>query len=73
MMDKPLFLGFFVGVDDIHVNEEKVGAIKNWSVPKTASEVCSFHELATLYRRFIRKLNNIFASITKCMKKGKFD
>lgn len=69
MMDKLLFLGFFVGADDIHVNEEKVRAIKDWLVPKTVSEVCSFHELATLYRRFIRKLNNIVALITKCMKK----
>jgi hypothetical protein len=29
-MDKLLFLGFFVGADGIHVNEEKVRAIKDW-------------------------------------------
>ena len=53
MMDKLLFLGFFVGANDIHVNEEKARAIKNWSVLKTINEVCSFQEFATLYRSFI--------------------
>ena len=39
LTDKLLFLGYVVSVDGIHVDEDKVRAIREWPTLKTVSDV----------------------------------
>ena len=64
---------FIVSATSIHVNDDKVKAIRDWTKSKTVSEVCSFYESTIFYKRFIQIFNIIVSLITECIKKEKFD
>ena len=36
-------------IQEIHVDEDKVKAIREWPTPKSATEMRSFHDLTTFY------------------------
>ncbi|KAA0063387.1 Transposon Ty3-I Gag-Pol polyprotein [Cucumis melo var. makuwa] len=63
------FLGFIVGKDGVKVDEEKVKAIREWPTSTNASEVRSFHGLASFYRRFIKDFSSIASPLTELVKK----
>ena len=39
LIDKLLFLGYLVSANGIHVDEDKVRAVREWPTPKTVSDV----------------------------------
>nr|GEX15354.1 putative reverse transcriptase domain-containing protein [Tanacetum cinerariifolium] len=58
----------------IHVDPDKIESIKDWSSPKTPTEIHQFLGLAGYYRRFIEGFSKIAKSMTKLTQKGiKFD
>lgn len=59
--DHVIFLGFIVSSKGVHVDEEKVKAIREWPPPKNVSEVRSFHGLASLYMRFVKDFSILAA------------
>lgn len=67
--DHVIFLGFIVSSKGVHVDEEKVKAIREWPPPKNVSEVRSFHGLASFYRRFVKDFSTLAAPLNEIVKK----
>nr|GEU33891.1 putative reverse transcriptase domain-containing protein [Tanacetum cinerariifolium] len=65
------FLGHVVNSEGIHVDPNKIKAVKNWKPPKTPIEIRSFLGLARYYRRFISSFSKIAKPLTLLTQKNK--
>ncbi|GJW08490.1 putative reverse transcriptase domain-containing protein [Tanacetum coccineum] len=70
---KVQFLGHVIDSEGIHVDPAKIESIKDWTSPKSPTEIRQFLGLAGYYRRFIEGFSKIDKPMTKLtQKKVKF-
>nr|GFB90553.1 putative reverse transcriptase domain-containing protein [Tanacetum cinerariifolium] len=65
------FLGHVVNSEGIHVDPNKIEAVKYWKPPKTPTEIRSFLGLTRYYRRFIASFSKIAKPLTLLTQKNK--
>ncbi|GKB32408.1 putative reverse transcriptase domain-containing protein [Tanacetum coccineum] len=71
---KVQFLGHVIDSEGIHVDPTKIESIKDWTSPKSPTEIRQFLGLAGYYRRFIEGFSKIAKPMTKLtQKKVKFE
>ncbi|GKE90533.1 putative reverse transcriptase domain-containing protein, partial [Tanacetum coccineum] len=68
------FLGHVIDSKGIYVDSTKIESIKDWTSPKSPTEIHQFLGLAGYYRRFIEGFSKIAKPMTKLtQKKVKFE
>ncbi|GJV93307.1 hypothetical protein Tco_1541120 [Tanacetum coccineum] len=68
------FLGHVIDSEGIHMDPAKIKSIKDWTSPKSPTEIRQFLGLAGYYRRFIEGFSKIAKPMTKLtQKKVKFE
>ncbi|GJX95987.1 hypothetical protein Tco_0351785 [Tanacetum coccineum] len=71
---KVQFLGHVIDSEGIHVDPTKIESIKDWTSPKSPTEIRQFLGLARYYQRFIEGFSKIAKPMTKLtQKKVKFE
>ncbi|GJR41754.1 putative reverse transcriptase domain-containing protein [Tanacetum coccineum] len=71
---KVQFLGHVIDSEGIYVDPAKIESIKDWTSPKSPTEIRQFLGLAGYYRRFIEGFSKIAKPMTKLtQKKVKFE
>ncbi|GKG11164.1 hypothetical protein Tco_0342564, partial [Tanacetum coccineum] len=71
---KVQFLGHVIDDKGIHVDPAKIESVKDWTSPKTPTEIRQFLGLAGYYRRFIEGFSKIAKPMTQAhSKKVKYE
>ncbi|KAL0541779.1 hypothetical protein IC582_021836 [Cucumis melo] len=63
------FLGHVIECGRIGMEEGKIAAIRDWTMPKSVSELRSFLGLANYYRRFVQGFSKRASPLTELLKK----
>ncbi|GJW32755.1 putative reverse transcriptase domain-containing protein [Tanacetum coccineum] len=66
---KVQFLGHVIDSEGIHVDPAKIESIKDWTSPKSPTEIRQFLGLAGYYQRFIEGFSKIVKPMTKLTQK----
>ncbi|CAA0810895.1 Uncharacterized mitochondrial protein AtMg00860, partial [Striga hermonthica] len=69
-LDRVAFVGHIVMAEGIEVDPTKIEAVRNWSAPRSVTEIRSFLGLAGYYRRFIEGFSKIALPLTRLTRKG---
>lgn len=69
MRTEVLYLGHTITKDGLKPNSDKIQAVLDFPIPKTATEIKSFLGLVGYYRRFIQDFAKITQPLTSCLKK----
>ena len=68
------FLGHVLSASGVSIDPEKVEVVMSWERPKSVFEIRSFLGLAGYYKRFIKDLSRLAASMTRLTRnKVKFE
>ncbi|XP_060216386.1 uncharacterized protein LOC132643883 isoform X1 [Lycium barbarum] len=68
-IDKVVSWVLLLSVNGVEVDEEKVELIRTWPTSKNATDVRSFHGLASFYRRLVKGFSTIAFPLTELIKK----
>ena len=69
-MEKVHSIGFIVGKSRVALDRNKVKFIMDLPTPKSARKFRSFHELANLYKRFIKDFSTTVAPLNNLVNKN---
>lgn len=65
------YLGHVIGREGIKPNPDKIKAIQNYPLPKTAKQIKQFLGLLGYYRKFVPDFAKVTKPLTQCLKKNK--
>ncbi|XP_073121601.1 uncharacterized mitochondrial protein AtMg00860-like [Henckelia pumila] len=70
LLERVALLGHINSKGGVEVDPSKVQAVKEWSIPKNASEIRNFLGLAGYYRKFIKVFSSIDVPLIALTKKN---
>ena len=68
--NKVVYLGHVFSKHGVHVDPQKVEAVKSFPVPTKVKQIQSFLGLCNYYRKFVKDYSKIATSLTELTKKG---